>query len=368
MKAPANDRFPPRGELPPEQLKAYAEGRLDAEAQHEVELHLEQDSLAREAAEGMAVAGALTGLPALEAARPKVPAFSIWPWLAGGAVVLFVGGGMWMSSGTPNNAALSEVERSSAVAPLDGSSSDSAYVELAIAEIEAAVEIPETLHIGHANTDRHAITMRTEVRPTEREVIQVERLASRPPDVDTFIEPSTVKPVRVKRNNIQLMYLYDLKLVDPKGLYAVDPMLLTDERHVTPNFSDRNAQRTNEEPQRRMHYTPFMERAMGKFDRNDHKGCLEDLRFLLTQYPDDVNALFYAGLCSYNLGMNERARDFLHRAAIHSIAVFDEEAVWYHALTLARSGENAAANEAFQRIATNGGFYADRAKSKLERK
>ena len=105
---------------------------------------------------------------------------------------------------------------------------------------------------------------------------------------------------------------------------------------------------------------------MARFGRNEHLGCLDDIRFLLTPYPDDVNALFYAGLCSYNLGLYKRARTFLHRAATHSVDVFDEEATWYHALTLEKLGDQQAAQESFARIAASGGFYAAAASARIQ--
>ena len=107
-----------------------------------------------------------------------------------------------------------------------------------------------------------------------------------------------------------------------------------------------------------------MDEALGRFAENDHKGCLDDLRFLLAQYPDDVNALFYGGLCAYNLGMYDRARALLHRAATHPVDVFNEEAAWYHALTLERLGADGAL-DAFVRISANEGFYAEQARQHL---
>ena len=364
MKAGTHDRFSPRGELTPEQLKAYVEGRLDKPARREVELHLEQDPFAREAAEGLMEPGALAGLATLEAARPSGNAIPMWPWLAGAAVLL-IAGATWWSMDQETTPETIVVE-----APVNSPSPDEQVVAsldkpLESEEIEAAAEIPETLFIGHTNTDRHALEMRPTMEAAAREAITVERLEGIPPTLDTSIEPITPKATRSKRYSIQLMYLHDLKLVEPREMYRVDPLLFEDDRHVSANFQDKDAQRTGQEPQRLVKYTPYMESVMAKFSLNDHKGCLEDLRFLLRQYPNDVNALFYAGLCSYNLGMNERAREFLHRAATHPIGVFDEEAAWYHALTLSRLGEHAAAKEAFERIASDGGFYADRAAGKL---
>ncbi len=110
-----------------------------------------------------------------------------------------------------------------------------------------------------------------------------------------------------------------------------------------------------------MAYLPFMDAAMGKFKAHHHKGALLELRFLLDQYPDDVNALFYAGLCAYNIGAYERAENFLARTATHRIDTFDEEAQWYHALALEQLGDHSGAQQAFARIAAQGGFYATRA-------
>ena len=104
--------------------------------------------------------------------------------------------------------------------------------------------------------------------------------------------------------------------------------------------------------------------ALGSFVKNDHKGCLDDLRFLLDQHPDDVNALFYSGLCAYNLGLYDRARGFLQRAAGHPVDVFDEEAAWYYALTLDRL-KDPGAHDAFQRIANGDGFYSELAKGRI---
>ena len=128
------------------------------------------------------------------------------------------------------------------------------------------------------------------------------------------------------------------------------------------SLSEEQGTRTEE---RRIAYLTFMDDAFEKFDNTDHKECLEDIRCVQQQYPDDANALFYAGLCSYNLGMNSRAETLLAQAATHPIRVFDEKAEWYNALALERLGRNAEARTAFTRIAAAPHFYQDRAKQKL---
>ena len=115
-----------------------------------------------------------------------------------------------------------------------------------------------------------------------------------------------------------------------------------------------------------MAYLEFMDEALGHFVRNDHRRTLEELRFLLDQYPDDVNALFYSGLSNFHAGRYRAARTQLKRAATHDVDVFREEAEWYHALTIERSGDVSAAQKEYERIAEQGGFYAERARQRLK--
>jgi len=354
--------FAPRGPLTSEQLRAYAEGRSDNAARHEVELHMEADPLIRDAVEGFQISGAIAGLGGLDKARPKGNGPRYWPYLAGGVLVLAIIGVVRWS--TP----ASELEHiAGSLVVNDTAVIRVATTEEAIAltdqELTAAIEQPENLHIGHAATDRHAEEMRTEV--VEREVQQVDRLENRTP-VLVGVQPSDVPtPTRTKKHSLQLMYLHDLKLVDPSELYTTDPILADGPEHLTADLPDEAAREHRTEQQRYLRYTPFMDVAMAKFARNDHRGCLEELRFLLAQFPNDVNALFYAGLCCYNLGLYTKAEKFLDRAATHPITVFDEEAVWYHALAMDRNGKKEEAREVFQRIVEEGGFYADRARARL---
>lgn len=363
MAAEQRDRFAPRGALSAAALKAYAEGRLEAAAAHEVELHMEADPLLRDAVEGLQQPGALAGLDRLAQHRPVSGASWAGAWLLGALVIGgVVGASVWWHN-------MDRIQRVTAKdIPLKDDvqliviDTPAPLPPLAPVEIATAVEIPETLLIGHAPTDRHARAA-ADTAVVERGV--VERVVPHTTTISTTTQAAPEQPLRAERSSLQLMYLHDLKLVDPKELYSTTPLLMAEADHVSANYADGGQKAASAKDERRMRYTPFMDAALEKFVKNDHKGCLEDLRFLLKQYPDDVNALFYAGLCCYNLGMNERARAFLHRAATHSITVFDEEAVWYHALTLDRLGESEAAKEAYQRIVAQNGFYAQRAAVRL---
>lgn len=347
-----------------EQLRAYVEGRLDPAQAHAVEQAMEADPLLADAMEGMQLPGALAAMGTLQHGRPGAGAAnSTWyTALAVVGVVLMAGAWLVISSLLDQDRQLTRtVPTTQEVSPQSGT----APLPLQAEEIIAAVEQAETLRIGHAAGERH-----TEV-VAKREVVvreqALERLPSSTPPIGTMPDARDRAPRRGGGNSLQLHFLHGLKLVHPSELYPREPQVEMEAQGVSARYADLQEQQLANKRPVMMQYLHFMDKALESFVRNDHKNCLEDLRFLLAQYPNDVNALFYGGLCSYNLGLYSRARDLLHRASTHPIAVFDEEATWYHALTLERMGETEAAQEAFGRIAAQGGFYAERAAGKLRK-
>jgi tetratricopeptide (TPR) repeat protein len=349
-----------------EQLEAYLAGRLAGTEAHAMERALEEDALLREAVEGLREPGASEGLKHLEMHRPKGPRpTGPGPFLLVGAIAgMALVAGIWLvvsplldNTGSDATNIASE-ERSldeeiplGTIAQLPGDAT----------EIATAVEQPESLRIDHVDVVRNAPDREVRV-PVERET-GVRPIASTRP-AEPVVEPVRIRPERAARASRQLLYLHDLKLVHPKELYTAIPEIDPAKLGVPAQYPDRSDLQRGTEEQRQQAYTAFMDAALAKFTQNDPKGCLEDLRFLLDQYPDDVNALFYAGLCSHNLALYGRARNYLHLAATHNFDTFYEEAVWYHALTLERMGEIDAAQEAYARIIAEDGFYADRARSR----
>jgi tetratricopeptide (TPR) repeat protein len=336
-----------------ERLLAYLEGRLNDAERHAVEAAVESDPLVREAFEGLETPGALDTLRTLDASRPapgRRGGHSLWWWVLGAALVALVKFHALAPGPSPASDASGDLHAGAY------SMEEHDVPAITLHAIEASVEQPESLRIGHRPDERHALAARVE-EPTVDRTPPPDRLApQRPtPAADAARSPRRTRP------SLQLHYLHELKIVHPSELYPPEFPDLDEEPNVAARYQDRSAQRSGTEPQRHVAYLPFMDEALGRFVRNDHKGALEELMFLLDQYPNDVNALFYGGLCAYNLGLYEGAERLLRRAAGHPVAVFDEEAAWYHALTLERLGRSEEAREALVRIAAGGGFYAGRA-------
>lgn len=347
--------FAPRGTISREELLAYAEGRLAPERRQEVELHLEADPLLAEAMDGLRGNTAMAA--ALDKHRPRGTASKAWWFLGAGAVVVLL---LFFVRDGPKEA---QPEATSAMveAPLPDDASQAKAMDSLVEEIAMAEERPESLHIGHESSALHRREVAVE-RVVRDSIARLQPLDAPGHRVDNARDP---RPAHKARTSRQLIFLHDLKLVHPKELYADDPVMRLADAGVLARYADGSEQGRARGDALMLPYTSFMDDAIGRFAAGDHKGALDDLRFVLVQYPDDVNALFYAGLCAYNLGLYDRARRLLHRAAIHPVDVFDEEAAWYHALALERLGERAEAQDAFRRIAGAKGFYAGAARERL---
>lgn len=354
-----------------EQLIAHATGALTDRERWELEMAATTDPLLQDALDGLNEPGAVDALRTLQ--RPtRIPAGGSkaqW-WLLGVALCTGIAGIWWWITAqapAPIDHAVNGPSVPEQVPPsvVPDAATDATAALPTGTEVEAATEVSAPLRIGHGPKDRHmlpeAVTHHIVREPTPEPIAPV------------AVQPATdhvPPPARMHRprSSLQLVFLHGLKLVHPKELHGHDGSLRIDDHGLHAAYSDRDAQARASADTRMMGYLSFMDEAMARFARNDHRGCLEELRFLLRQYPTDVNATFYAGLCAYNLGLYDRAEALLDKAASHSVEVFDEEAAWYHALALQQLGRTEHARERMARIAQDSGFYAIRARDLLDAK
>lgn len=347
----------PFASTPPstEQLQAYVQGRLAPLEQHAVERALEADPLLREAAEGLQEAHALGRMDHLKGHRPRAGA---WRWgIGAGTVVLVISAWLWTNGRSESEAVRNPSD--TAQRPAAANTTDSAALApLPAVAIAAAHELPVAEQIGHRTDERHSMASAPAIT---REPAPA-RLQERLPDTATLRSTRDNTPLRASRPAPPLLYLHDLKLVQPAALYPRTPEVALETGGLDARYADRSGQAQQNEAPRMQAYIPFVDAALEHFVAADHKAALTDLQFLLVQYPDDVNAQFYAGLCCYNLGLYPRALHLLQHASTHPVTAFDEEADWYVALTLQRMQRSNEAQAAFTRIAERGGFYAERAR------
>lgn len=355
-----NDRFATRTPLTPERLEAYIQGRLTPAEQHEVELLLEESPLHAEAVEGLK---AVPGASLADLARRRPPAGGVRMWVVVAGTLVVGGVAIAVISGdTEKNASrvgtpVPEAEGTHTTAP-------DATAQIPLAEITAARDLPESLQIGHTVPRAHA-ALDTVVRMTVETPIAMEPRSV--PVTTTEGAHANAPTTPARKDSRRLIFLRGFKLVDPEELHSGDSWL-----HVLPNGTPADLD-GHDDPQRSITeerdtpYLGFMDHALQLFDGGRNKAALAEFQQVLAQYPDDVNAQFYAGLCCFNLGLFQRAKPLFLSAAHHPVGTFHEEALWYHALAVEQADGPANAELLFERIVAQGGFYAEQASRRIQR-
>jgi tetratricopeptide (TPR) repeat protein len=90
--------------------------------------------------------------------------------------------------------------------------------------------------------------------------------------------------------------------------------------------------------------------------------ALENFNAILNTYPDDINALFYGGLCYFEQKQYNKSIAFFDQARKNSFLNFREEAEWLLLQSYVESNDFEKANALKNEIVNGNGFYAKRAK------
>ncbi|MFZ1687237.1 MAG: hypothetical protein WAU70_07445 [Flavobacteriales bacterium] len=351
-------------------LERYAHGHVLGAEAHDVELHLERCALCREAVEGLASNKA--HLPEWQNPHTR----SAHPWMRPTLIVVAVVAISivpWLLPSHDDDVLLTTGAIESPMATTDmGSVEDTALTIMLPSETEiaAAMQIVPAMQIGH-----EPIGSKPPLNPADivvqRDTILIAEVQPVEVDPDPIIptdgaeKEEHVPIAATPRDSRQLIFLHNLKLVHPQELYGETAPSITD-LGVSARFASSEEQAAAEPETRPVQYLDHFDAALAAFARSDHKRALTDLRIVLAQYPDDINALFYTGLSCYNLGLFTKAERYFARAAAHPVRTFDEEALWYQALSVERSEGTLAAEPLFVAIANGGGFYAAQAFAKLK--
>lgn len=112
-------------------------------------------------------------------------------------------------------------------------------------------------------------------------------------------------------------------------------------------------------------YESVLDQAFLDFDQKRYAASYEGWKLILQNYPENVNAQFYGGLCMLYLNKPKEALDLLQDAEDNDVQVFIEETLWNEALTYEKLGEDKKAQKMFQQVVNMKGFYESRARKKL---
>ncbi|MFK8044889.1 MAG: tol-pal system YbgF family protein [Crocinitomicaceae bacterium] len=108
-------------------------------------------------------------------------------------------------------------------------------------------------------------------------------------------------------------------------------------------------------------YLDYLEETLYYFSKDKYKNALKRVKTISNQYKNDLNALFYGGLCYYNLGDFSTALIEFNTILQLTEGPFTEEAQWYKAKTLIKLNEMSDAKNALADIILFNGYYAQQA-------
>jgi TolA-binding protein len=235
---------------------------------------------------------------------------------------------------------------------------------------EEIIEIKEATQISEKKQITYAKTIASQPTTVETKIPEEITIVVNPNNVDgKKAEQIEVKnDKKIVESNVKMLYIKNLKAVDYSILYtnhiAKKEWILTGTSADKENPSSEGM--IAEHVIKYIPYKDFLIEGLTMFSKNDYKGALGHLLTIQQQYPDDVNASFYSGLCYYNLGKTRQAISMFDKTIGNSITTFKEESEWYKSLSLLEDGKKSDAKELMKKIESEGGFYAKAAREKLK--
>ena len=362
-----------------EEMQQYLDGKLSSTDKIKVEEKMLDDEFSSEASEGfMENNVAFAEVSSLNAAwdaktkTPQIKTTNYKYWFIGTLVVAIIS--------------------ISVVAYLLTNTDKPTIEENKIAENKVEENIPDKMISSKiVMTDEQLkeeiIEIKEATNISEKKQITYEKtIAAQPTTVETKIpeevivanldnvDGKKVEEIEVKENkkivesNVKMLYIKNLKAVDYSILYTNH--IAKKEWILTGTTADKETSVSEgvmaEHIIKYIPYKDFLIEGLTKFSKNDYKGALGHLLTIQQQYPDDVNASFYSGLCYYNPGKTRNAITMFDKTIGNSITTFKEESEWYKSLSLLEDGKKSDAKELMKKIESEGGFYAKAAREKLK--
>lgn len=175
--------------------------------------------------------------------------------------------------------------------------------------------------------------------------------------------------ISVQKINAKEIYYSEMKLVDYRKYRSADKipvktMVLTG----LPANLESDAAKSDEYEWKEVQisYDDYIKKSQAIFSIANYKKALLRYLTILEKYPNDDNALFYSGLCYYNLGQFQDAIDAFYKCLDSQFINFEEESEWFLAKSYAASGQTAKARSIYEMIIVNGKFYTSQAKEAIK--
>ena len=163
--------------------------------------------------------------------------------------------------------------------------------------------------------------------------------------------------------SLETIYMSDLMVVDYRVINRPNKKIQYMRLELTgTSASQENDNSTNDtwtESQVEVPYVNYLRKSMGFFAKGEHKKALSRYETILEQYPQDINAHFYGGLCYFNLGQYKKCITYFDSILQDEFHVFDEACLWYKSKALIQLEQTREAKALLLKIIARGGFYSE---------
>ena len=177
-----------------------------------------------------------------------------------------------------------------------------------------------------------------------------------------LVEPKI--SARFPEYRYRAIYIHSLKVVLVDTANTVEEPKLP--KHVPARYeSELKYQQSQSLYRPRENNVHYMEKALTYFEKGEFQKSLGELNRTSIRLPNDLNIIFYQGLCLYHLEAYEPALKHFKRTQTLMEPGFNEEAKWYEGLCLEKTGNIERALEIYREVLDQNGFYSMRAAKRI---
>jgi hypothetical protein len=337
-------------------LKRYYDGRMSGAEKNALEQMALDDPFLKDAMDGFeANPGSFDAFYKNHAARHQK--FSVGYFIVGGLLTVGLVASLIIST-------LSGPEQPGQGAMI--TPADSALITREVDVIPVAIDSLQVIAEADEVNAEEIVTNKTGIQKT---ITYPDVEGERPIVIEEDVVVDDAYAIADERNfnlaaYVPATYLSDLFVVDYRRIKRENQLELIryTKYELTGTSAEFENELTNEndlvEKEVEVPYFEYLGKSMERFAAGDYKKALTNYNVILEQYKEDLNALFYGGLCYYNLQKYDKALHYFDLILTQQLNAFKEEAAWYKAKSLIKLERRSEAIRVLEDIIAGGGFYS----------
>jgi len=388
------DIFKNRGPISDEEMQAYLSGTLSEKEMHKIELKLSEDEFNEDALSGFEEVG-VGAFGAFSEAKETIhtnisKSSGGWQMMHTLMLLVFASIGVAMLApvifNTNENFQTPEwydeqvktkeyKKREVVIADLKNELDPENGIEeveaLTDEEIDVAIVLPVFEMISPKQIiEESPIVLDTASFIDEHSIFdEVQEIVEEVKNRDTILNPVLMD--ELVYSDVPLVYNFGFLMVNYSKIYTEDieisKIVMTGTSAAQENADDQlNEAQTTEILTQSIPYNEYIADAQELFSKSDFKSALKMYKVVLKKYPEDLNALFYSGLCYYNLGKYKHALKYFDVSQKHPFNTFKIDAQWYKAKTYYQWGKNQSCQNVLEQIIELDNYYSEQAKKLLK--